>query len=1442
MSASAPAASAAKANARKKAENTPLENAETLRGIYNSGYEFPEWVLEQDRWDESDGEKSHKFDDTIVVYDNDDDIKKVKELVEEREPVNVAMRRHYKQNELIQNFGWKMGAYGNSKNTELYPNIGIYCHARVKDKTDTEEKNVHVMNLIGYGFDINVQPDYQYFLNNYGDGADNLKALSPENKGKLKLNLIQRYRKIWLKACYICKLKGLENLWYYGVGSGWFSELLPRDYDKDSGNFYPEIFAPAFGIDPTNVSESPNVHSTNTNENDLTIPINFCKKYGIKVLNLGPSSNKYIPDVLFTTYTTPADTLYINAWDPWSIIGNGNAGDESLDGHWGRNSNMSVLGWSMTNSKLLPDIVGGGGAKTSKILSMKEILAKIEAKDAGSSASSPVSGDTPTPLCTIDTSTNSVKNISTECQDAIFSLAPTEESKENILKKHLSVLRTDTQYASNDKLPPGSATIVDLKYYRDNYNYPPDRVKIGVNTKNKDVNSFNKEISFVIQAAPGGFSAANASKESLKNCVYNSLYLANANGVEGIAFPLIGAGIFGDDLIRNKVVKNKNELYNLLLEGVLDYFTDFKDTNKIKIVLFADGDTKTLTDDNFNSEFTKFVSNNNSLKDILKKKEDFLFGAYYAYNKEDTNITKITALVNAANTEITFNGVDGLALAFKNMLGGDLQSKVSSIGDNVFKIADDITNQGVEIKKAFKTAVDAYIAKPSAASSSSPPTPPVVKKPFADVLTTLESQLSDQHDTGVNFKTMRITQSELLYPPDVNSDKKKNLNSAEPTIEEMVKGFENAVTSDDTKFYLVACRSIQAAYDLEMKAITGDENSDEVKAAKMRAKLLLNLRKNSLLLKVQARWDYATMQPGVEPEPVSTPEEDKKKYEELQKECAKLKSDVDGKYITESAYELAQQLIPLDEKIEIDKLQKKIELYDKYLPKSELIYKPINIKEGFTCEVTQGNNNCGRAALSNFFGDKNNFTKGFSDGNEESMQNEINSLSPYDLASPRPDVINLGQICKLSQLFESFVDASSSEETTKCRTDEDYSYMVMSLALQICGFYKFDIPSVVNGDDNPTEKKKIDDMLMMCVNNKYVVGFIVLQSKSHWVNYKRVNIGSTGDLFYFINSGDCKEKQKNNTDKGTELLKLIYDYHKAANKITKVIPIIRTTDHVSELQESEKKRSVAFDIFEKANSSMSKKELVHAFKSEYLPYALQEVTNIQIWEDNSRFEIDENKFLIDSNQNNYKWKLFMKEVTSNIQTDDAYITDEQKLKVMFYLSNFPSEIISDDLKQQILNSDESVKARITQIFVDNTKENINKITNNDGSNTNLEIIKENKSYLTPVVNSDSVTYFTPSFEAKHRFYYNLNNTNTYKKSIDTSKTNYKTLIEALKKKIEIELSLLPASPGGGGFKPRHNPITNHTASKSRHNSSFKVSSSSKTKGKSHNRSHTQRVK
>ena len=44
--------------------------------------------------------------------------------------------------------------------------------------------------------------------------------------------------------------------------------------------------------------------------------------------------------------------MYVNAWDPWTIIGNGNENDNSLDGYWGKSTNMSVLGWFLTNPEM----------------------------------------------------------------------------------------------------------------------------------------------------------------------------------------------------------------------------------------------------------------------------------------------------------------------------------------------------------------------------------------------------------------------------------------------------------------------------------------------------------------------------------------------------------------------------------------------------------------------------------------------------------------------------------------------------------------------------------------------------------------------------------------------------------------------------------------------------------------------------------------------------------------------------------------------------------------------------------------------------------------------------------------------------------------------------------------------------------------------------------
>ena len=43
------------------------------------------------------------------------------------------------------------------------------------------------------------------------------------------------------------------------------------------------------------------------------------------------------------------DRLFVNAWDCWSMLGNGNRADNSADGFWGRSSAIALLGWPKSN-------------------------------------------------------------------------------------------------------------------------------------------------------------------------------------------------------------------------------------------------------------------------------------------------------------------------------------------------------------------------------------------------------------------------------------------------------------------------------------------------------------------------------------------------------------------------------------------------------------------------------------------------------------------------------------------------------------------------------------------------------------------------------------------------------------------------------------------------------------------------------------------------------------------------------------------------------------------------------------------------------------------------------------------------------------------------------------------------------------------------------------
>lgn len=275
-----------------------MDAARIIASIYTPGFAFPSWVSHPTVW------KSHDFSSTKVFYNSKESTDDVKKLLMQREPTNISLRRNYSKDLLAEHFGYSIGAYSLSTSEKLMPNIAIYTHATIKlSKGFTK---VHVINLIGAAFDNPSQPDAIYFRDRPIDA------------------IIDFYRNMWTLAATALFTSPCKKLQIYNVGGGAFAGTY-------SPTFIMNIFEPAM---------------------KPLLPL--FAKHGREIIGYDWVSHKftagYIPDCLESADLT--NTMFVNAWDPWSLIGNGNERDNSLDGYWGRISNMAILGWMQTNPSL----------------------------------------------------------------------------------------------------------------------------------------------------------------------------------------------------------------------------------------------------------------------------------------------------------------------------------------------------------------------------------------------------------------------------------------------------------------------------------------------------------------------------------------------------------------------------------------------------------------------------------------------------------------------------------------------------------------------------------------------------------------------------------------------------------------------------------------------------------------------------------------------------------------------------------------------------------------------------------------------------------------------------------------------------------------------------------------------------------------------------------
>lgn len=281
-----------------------IENAKKLWSTYDRGYAFPIWTIEKLQ------EHYYELAPKCRIYFSNGSLSEAKKLALQREPVNIEMERHYDEYRMEELFGWSRGYYGNFfKNTgRLAPNLAIYCPTLVK--VGNHYQKIHIINSIGYAFDSKKQPDYLV-----------LSKSSPSE-------LYDRYKLVFEKIYRCAKDIGADTVVMSLVGAGVFAEHWPHLLEN--------IWIPAF--------------------------VRVQEYYGITTLLMAPENTKKIPNISRNIGLFPENikrvenlnrTLFVNAWDPWSIAGNGNAKDNSLDGYVGRNSMVALLTWPLTNLTLL---------------------------------------------------------------------------------------------------------------------------------------------------------------------------------------------------------------------------------------------------------------------------------------------------------------------------------------------------------------------------------------------------------------------------------------------------------------------------------------------------------------------------------------------------------------------------------------------------------------------------------------------------------------------------------------------------------------------------------------------------------------------------------------------------------------------------------------------------------------------------------------------------------------------------------------------------------------------------------------------------------------------------------------------------------------------------------------------------------------------------------
>ena len=316
-------------------------NTRKLYEVYNASYRPPAWALTLASLQGPERAQWHKYAATArVYYDAKDDLKEVVAVAEQREPVNIGMSRSYNMDALERDFGWRVSRYISYFNAtgKLAPNIAVYTRTPISLDASVRwdlplnklrSADVHVISVTGYAFDDRKQPDYLWFVPRFKAKASGFYE-----------DLVERHRVVFAKIFKCALDRGLDTIVLSRFGLASFAELYP-----EQGQLWE---AWAAGLDQALAMLSPAARAQIREVSMMggTLSPEKITKFGIKSESYGR-----IPDIMKAgpLANRLATTLFVNAWDPHSIVGNGNFQDASLDGYFGRWTALGFLSWPLSN-------------------------------------------------------------------------------------------------------------------------------------------------------------------------------------------------------------------------------------------------------------------------------------------------------------------------------------------------------------------------------------------------------------------------------------------------------------------------------------------------------------------------------------------------------------------------------------------------------------------------------------------------------------------------------------------------------------------------------------------------------------------------------------------------------------------------------------------------------------------------------------------------------------------------------------------------------------------------------------------------------------------------------------------------------------------------------------------------------------------------------------